>query len=270
MSTSKEKNSVWYFLLPLPILASILFTSGGFLAIVGVACLALWVLVFKESLCAFNSGNGILWFNYVPFLSKQNKQNGSAIPPQGSNVSAPVIQPQPAVNKQLWDRTAPAFDKQRLTATIGSLKWDAGDVNALVSESGENLQYGLAFRSQYGNMMPHTQRLDSVQMSEIAAKIRGGLPTDAVCREWPLYELSKGLNMDGLLVVPDKGRPLGLYLIIAGDSEKSRFIVFSMFVPVCLGKAEWVPKIYKPSPEDLEKEKELATLILRLSEQIVA
>ena len=276
MNTPKEKNSVWYLLLLLPIVASILVTIGGILAIVGFACLVLWILIFKGSLNAFNSGYGALWFNYLPFFSKHNIHNQSVTPPQPVTPPRPVTPPQPvsfnqpATGRQMWNQTAPAFNKQRLTATIESLKWTASDVNTLVCEAGENLQYGLAFRSQYGNVMPHTQRLDSVQMSEIAAKISGNLPHDAVCRAWPLYELSKGLNMDGLLVVPDKNRPLGLYLIIAGDSVKSIFTIFSMFVPVCSGKAEWVRKIHQPSPDELRNEKELATLILKLSEQIVA
>ena len=276
MSSVKEKNSVWYFLLLLPIASSVLTTIGGFFAVIGAACLVLWFMIFRGSLDAFNSGKGKMWQTFVPFISQfskgraANSSNGSPSIPQNSN---PVIPPQAAfanAGKTLWDRSAPAYSSQRLTATLESLKWNNEKVNAITLEAGENLQYALAFRCQHGNLMAHSQRIDSIQMSELAAHIKGKLPQNAACRAWPMLELSKGINMDGLLAVPDRNKPLGLYLIIAGDQNKSRFTVFSMFVPVCTGKADWIKRIYQPSPEELKTEKEFISAILKLSEQIVS
>ena len=300
MSTPKEKNSVWSFLLLLPIAASILATTGGIMAVVSIICIIVWFLFLKGSQHAFNSGDGANWFQYVPLISKQNgnstsSQSIATVSPQVPPVQPqPPIQPQPPVRPQhqtepiqpaqftqpiqaqtvvqnrIWDESAPAFNKQRLTATIASLKWSSGDVSTLAQEAGDNLQYGLAFRCRYGNIMPHSDRIESIQMSEIASVLKNKLPQGAVCRAWPLYELSKGINMDGLLVVPDQNTPLGLYMIIAGDNTKSRFTVFSMFVPVCTGKAEWISRIYQPSMESLRNEDQLIDLILNTSEQIIS
>ncbi len=259
MSSPKERNSIWYFLLLLPIAASILATVGGFAAFLGVVCLVIWFAFFKGSQDAFRSGNGTMWPKYV--FTIPGVRNGKSVQPQ----PAPP-QPQAA----LWNRSAPAFDKQRLTATLESLKWNQSTVDAMAAEAGEDLQYGLAFRCQYGRVLPHSQRIESIQMAEIASAVKSRLPQGAVCRAWPLFELSKGLNMDGLLVVPDRNKPLGLYCIIAGNKVNSRFTVFSMFVPVCIGKAEWIKRIYQPSAAELKAENELADMILRLSEQLVS
>lgn len=289
MSTPKEKNSIWTYLLLLPIVSAILLTIGGIAALIGIACLAAWFLLFRGSQTAFNSGDGNAWWQYVPLISKQSpgsgvSQPGPVLPPQHTQPvqSAPPVQavqtvqpvqpvqPVQTVDRNmLWKENAPAFNKQRLTATLESLKWSSGDVHTLAYEAGDSLQYGLAFRSRYGNILPHSQRIESIQMSEIAADIKGCLPQGAVCRAWPLYELSKGINMDGLLIVPDQDTPLGLYLIIAGDNTKSRFTLFSMFVPVCTGKADWVFRIYQPSMEELRKESDLADLILKTAEQTI-
>ena len=280
MNTQKEKNSIWYFLILLPIASSVFATIGGVLAVIGIICLVAWFLLFKASQNAFNDNNGKAWMQYIPFISKTGfRTTGQtvrtppitpAVPPQVYPWQPPLTQTPPTTSKSLWIKNAPAFNRDRLTATIGSLHWSASDVVVLAAEAGENLQYGLAFRSRYGNLMAHSKRLDSIQMSEIAAKIKPRLPQNAVCRAWPLYELSKGINMDGLLVVPDKNKPLGLYLIIAGDNMKSRFTLFSMFIPVCTGKAEWIKKIYQPSTAELQSESDLATLILSASEQIAS
>ena len=270
MSSSKEKNSVWYFLLLLPIASSALTTMGGALAVIGVICLVLWCAILQGSINAFNSGSGDRWAAYVPIISKfktgsmANSSNGSPVIP--NNLHSGISPNQTAQ----WDKNAPAYNNQCLTATLESLKWNNENVNAIACEAGENLQYALAFRCQHGIIMPHTQKIDSVQMSELATRIKGKLPREVICRAWPMYEVTKGINMDGLLIIPDKNKPLGLYLIVAGDANKSRFTVFSMFVPVCTGKAEWMKRVYRPSSAELKSEQEFINIILKSGEQIVS
>ena len=276
MNAAQEKNNIWYFLLLLPIAAGSLVTIGGMAAAAGVLCMLGWFFVYKASVKAFNAGNGGKWTQYIPLISnganaQQTANNGSGkqtkAAPQASNANQNRAA---AGGTQLWRANAPAFDKQRLTVSLESLKWSESELAALAAQAGENIQYALAFRSMHGNAMPHSQRLASIQMSEIAAHLKTRMPQGALCRAWRMLEVSKGVNMDGLLVVPDQSRPLGLYLVLTGDRTTSRFTVLSMFVPVCSNKVNWMERIYRPTPEELRKEKEMAGIMIGVAQQLAA
>lgn len=269
MSNTKRKNSIWSFLFLLPIAASALVTIGGLFTVIGIACLAIDIILFLGSQKAYNAGNGDNWWQYLlPVLKNRQSNQSPTTPINPPNPPNPINPPPIPVsqNVSIWNQQAPAFSKERLSATVESLKWGSNEVDALAKEAGEQLQYGLAFRYRAGNEMVHSQRLATIQMSEIAESLKRSLPQGTVCRAWPLYELSKGSSMDGLLVVPDRNRPLGLYLILMGNQTKSRFVVLSMFIPVCSQKAAWIKTIHQPSSSDLNIENEMITRILQVAE----
>ncbi len=285
---AKKGINIWVALFGLPIAACVLFAISNVTVIVGLVCLAGWYLVNRAGTAALKDGRFEDWIGYLggwKGLAAQARPAGQHVGPsiRPTPVQTKPADPQPVQGRAQpagstpssagftrWRSSAPSYGKSELVGTMECLNWTEADLEALAREAGENLQYALAFRMTTGRDLPDTPRLRALQMTQLAERLRGDMPQAPACRAWPMTELSKGLRLDGLFLAPSSNSPLGLYAFLAGGGGVSRFVVLSLFVPVCSDKAEWARRLFRPGAAELEQERRCIGQMLESIERYVS